>query len=122
MYPSASAATPYIFPPPLNATFTTAFWNSPARLNSTRNETDNLLRSAAYDLHRPMFGFGNEMLKLLDNDEIWATWEGDGIINVVQYCLVCKTGAIDGDVWSACENCKSISQHHLSCSMPFLRM
>jgi hypothetical protein len=111
MYPSANAATPYIFPPPLNTTFTTAFWNSPSRRKSTKNETDNLLRSAAYDLPRPLWGIGSDLSELHAGDKIYAKWEGDNLINLAWYCLMRTLEMETGDVWGACENCKDISYH-----------
>lgn len=111
MYPSANAATPYIFPSPLNATFTAAFWNSPSRRNSTKNETDNLLRSAAYDLPKPLWGIGSDGLELHAGDEIHVKWEGDNVIDLTWYCLICTLGVETGEVWSACDNCKDISYH-----------
>jgi hypothetical protein len=111
MYPSANAATPYIFPRPLNATFTTAFWDSPSRRNSTKNETDNLLRSAAYDLPRPSWGIGSEWSELHAGDKIYAKWEGDNVIDLAWYCLMCTLGVENGDIWSACENCKDASYY-----------
>lgn len=112
MYMTVYPATPFVYPPPLNSTFTVAFWGSLLReYDSGKSEsknTDKFLQATVYDLPLLETGFGSEGVELHVGDVIETNWEGGANYTVSLSCAVCSLGKDGAGVWGACENCKDI--------------